>query len=421
MALTLSVADTTGVIASGALSSDAQPEITVSFNPATVSVGEFINIFNNGLVIGAHKLTAADLSKGSITLQPPALTEGTYSLTSTLSATPALHSQTPATYPAALQSTSAPFVDNIITSTPTISNVVVGSADTVDATQLAAGVTVTGNVAGNGAALAGQSVTVDILYKGSDLIDEVTAKLVSDGHGGFTFQAQFQGGEPLPPDSYTVQVSLTDNVGHSTSNTTAFTTIICFMPGTLIATPRGDVAVERLSIGDEVLTSDGRLEPVRWIGRNTVSLVFADPLRALPIRVMAGALGENVPSRDLLVSPEHALLVDGVLVQAGALVNGASILRETNVPQTFTYYHVELNDHSLILAENTPAETFIDNVERMSFDNWDEHQALYGAVRPMAEMAYPRAKAHRQVPAATRQRLAERAAQLGGEKLVSAA
>ena len=89
MSLTLSVADTTGVLANGALSSDTQPEITVSFNTTTVTVGEYINIFNNGLVIGAHKVTAADLTNGSITLQPPALTEGTYSLTATLSATPA--------------------------------------------------------------------------------------------------------------------------------------------------------------------------------------------------------------------------------------------------------------------------------------------------------------------------------------------
>jgi hypothetical protein len=80
------------------------------------------------------------------------------------------------------------------------------------------------------------------------------------------------------------------------------------------------------------------------------------------------------------------------------------------VPETFTYYHVELNDHSLILAENTPAETFVDNVDRLAFDNWREHEALYPDGEQIVEMMSPRAKAHRQVPRAIRERLSMRAA-----------
>jgi hypothetical protein len=158
-----------------------------------------------------------------------------------------------------------------------------------------------------------------------------------------------------------------------------------------------------------VITTEGRAEPIRWLGRQTVSRVFADPLRVLPIRIMTGALGENVPARDLLISPDHAVLIDGVLVQAGALVNGTSIVRENKVPMTYTYYHVELDDHSLILAENLAAETFVDNVDRLAFDNWDEHEALYPDGKPIVEMPYPRAKAHRQVPRTVRAKLATRA------------
>ena len=190
----------------------------------------------------------------------------------------------------------------------------------------------------------------------------------------------------------------------------SYTGVICFMAGTRIATPAGAIAIEDLSPGDLVITSDGRTAPALWIGRQTVSTVFADPLTVLPIRIEAGALGENLPERDLLVSSRHALLIDGVLAQAGALVNGVTIVRETRVPEIFVYYHVELADHALLLAEGVPAETFIDNVDRFGFDNWAEHEALYPEGHVIAEMAYPRASSARQVPRAIKDRLAAIAA-----------
>jgi hypothetical protein len=219
------------------------------------------------------------------------------------------------------------------------------------------------------------------------------------------------------PTTHTITfVSATPNTGaydSSTANNIETINVICFMAGTMIRTPDGEVAVEMLKRGDLVLTTDGVAKPVSWLGRQTVSTFFADPVRSFPIRVKAGALAENVPSRDLLVSPDHALLVDGVMVHAGALVNGTSIVREAKVPTVFTYHHVELDDHSLILAENTPAETFVDNVDRMNFDNWAEHEALYPEGKTVSELPYPRVKAHRQVPVYIRVALAERAEIIG--------
>jgi Hint domain len=194
---------------------------------------------------------------------------------------------------------------------------------------------------------------------------------------------------------------------------TSFQDSYCFLAGTLIRTLDGDVAVESIKRGDLVVTQDGRSVPVDWLGIQTVSQRFADKMRVLPIRIRAGALGEGVPSRDLLLSPDHAVLVEGALIQAGALVNGTSVIRETNVPMTFTYYHVEVEDHSLILAENTAAETFVDNVDRLAFDNWAEHQALYPDGKQVNELPYPRAKSHRQVPVAIRVMLGARAQAIG--------
>ena len=189
---------------------------------------------------------------------------------------------------------------------------------------------------------------------------------------------------------------------------------VCYFPGTLIRTPSGDVPVEKLAIGNDVVTFAGATMSIRWIGRNTVSTRFADPLRVLPIRIRAGALGDNQPERDLLVSPEHAVLVDDILVQAAALVNGVSIIRERNVPEVFTYYHVELIEHALILAEGLPAESFVDNIHRMAFDNWHEHEALYGE-SPIREMQFPRAQSYRQVPIEIQKRVVERGEMLFGE------
>jgi hypothetical protein len=194
----------------------------------------------------------------------------------------------------------------------------------------------------------------------------------------------------------------------------------CFMAGTVIRTPEGETAVETLKRGDLVVTADGLAKPVSWLGRQTISTVFADPMRVWPIRIKAGALAENVPARDLVLSPDHAVLVEGALIHAGALVNGASIVRELRVPRFFVYYHVELDDHSLVLAENTPAETFIDNVDRLAFDNWAEHDELYPNGKIIEELPYPRAKARRQVPVNLRVKLAERAQSIGAASAAAA-
>jgi hypothetical protein len=188
---------------------------------------------------------------------------------------------------------------------------------------------------------------------------------------------------------------------------------ICFLPGTLIATPDGARAVEALAIGDLVRTQDGRAVAVKWIGRQTLVSAFRLPEGRRPVAIAAGALGENLPARELRLTSDHALLLDGVLVNAGALVNGTTIRRLTDAElgARCTVFHIETENHEVILAEGTPAETFIDTVTRARFDNFAEWQSRHGAeTEDMAELDLPRAASARQVPHALRARIAAIAA-----------
>ncbi len=136
----------------------------------------------------------------------------------------------------------------------------------------------------------------------------------------------------------------------------------CYVSGSLIRTPRGEVAVEDLAIGDLVVTAAGETRPIRWLGHRTVDCKrHSDPKSVLPVRIAAHAFGQNKPTRDLLVSTGHAIcinVVDELLVPASALVNGATVA-QVEVDEV-TYWHVELDSHDILLANGLPAESFID-------------------------------------------------------------
>ncbi len=181
--------------------------------------------------------------------------------------------------------------------------------------------------------------------------------------------------------------------------------LLCFTRGTAIATPNGERAVETLAIGNLVLNAQGQPVPVKWIGRQTIHPAFAMFHDKLPIRITAGALGQGLPHRDLCVSPDHALLVEGCLIHASALVNGRTITRATDWTDVVEYFHIETEAHEIILAEGAPTETFIDNVSRECFDNYAEYAALYPDAAPMVELDLPRVLFARQLPAVIRRHL----------------
>ena len=92
----------------------------------------------------------------------------------------------------------------------------------------------------------------------------------------------------------------------------------CFEKNTLIKTPVGEVPVHQLKIGDLVLTNDGREVEIKWVGYQAINAFFAKKHDTLPVKLMAGALGDDFPKNDLYVSADHAVLSDGLVINAGA-------------------------------------------------------------------------------------------------------
>jgi Hint domain len=156
--------------------------------------------------------------------------------------------------------------------------------------------------------------------------------------------------------------------------------VLCFLRGTRILTPTGEKPIETLKIGDRVVTRFGGIRPIEWIGRQSYDPRFLrnNPGK-MPVRIQPGALGANLPARELVVSPGHSLLQGDVLVLASTLINGLTItqsLADEHVP--VEYYQLDLGTHDCVIAEGTWSETFADAPGmRAQFHNAVEYDMLY--------------------------------------------
>lgn len=156
----------------------------------------------------------------------------------------------------------------------------------------------------------------------------------------------------------------------------------CFLRGTAIRTAEGNRKIEDLAVGDLLPTVFGGECPIQWIGYYRYRK--SDPAKpwvrnVMPIRIVRSALGPNIPNADLYISEAHALLIDGVLVAAGNLVNDTTITRyDARELDELEFFHIKLMRHDVIYAEGAPTETLLEVDE--SAVNFAEYLRQYGPV-----------------------------------------
>jgi len=143
-------------------------------------------------------------------------------------------------------------------------------------------------------------------------------------------------------------------------------------PATRILTPDGEKRVEDIVPGDRVITLVGEArvpQHVKWIGERRIDIAaHRRPELVAPVMIRRGAFGEGLPRRDLLLSPDHCVFVEGKLIPAKLLINGMTIIQRRDV-RSVHYVHVELDRHAVLLAEGLPAESYLDTGNRAYFSN----------------------------------------------------
>lgn len=213
-----------------------------------------------------------------------------------------------------------------------------------------------------GRPLPGRHGLSDRSFTVTDGAQSYTARLAHAAPGAppvLTFAGQ------LPPRDTELWIAR----GLSERDAPAPEAVICFTPGTAIATPTGQRRVETLRVGDPVLTKDNGPQPVQWIGRRHMdaAMLFAHPAFR-PVRIRAGALGVERPDQELLVSPQHRMLIRSdaardlfrtrdVLIAAKDLTDGRMISVDLAV-QEVTYIHLLLPGHNLLWANGVLTESF---------------------------------------------------------------
>ena len=304
----------------------------------------------------------------------------------------------------------------------------VDNTQTVDfATGNNYGLLTIGTIGGFGAAIDGFRLHDEILIQGASIVSTAPAgTTIVAGTTLDLLNLLGPGNTPIGQLEVGPDVTGTNLTALSTPNAEGgLGAMACFAVGTRISTQRGEIPVESLREGDQVRLAarpplplagesqspdhdpgvgsrsepgEGTLPPtptrhaspddrsrgagevatlpIRWIGHRRVDCrQHPKPRTVWPVRIAAEAFGSGRPARDLLLSPDHALFVDGVLIPVKYLINGTSVVQ---VPvDTITYYHVELSRHDVLLAEGLAAESYLETGGRRMFANGGGPIALH--------------------------------------------
>ncbi|MFZ7093079.1 Hint domain-containing protein [Primorskyibacter sp. 2E233] len=222
----------------------------------------------------------------------------------------------------------------------------------------------------------------DIWELHADQADDGVLNQSNDGVGDVDYSDNTQF---APGDSLTLTGAAADGSSFTVENTG----VACFVRGTRIRTPDGEVEIQKLQAGDTILTQDNGPQKIRWIGSSRVPR--SDRLR--PIRIARGALGDAIPNRTLFVSPQHRMLIRSdiawrmtgmpeVFVAAKKLIDMRGIHADTREGHV-RYFHILCDSHEIVFANGAPAETLLPGPQAqqmMGSDAWREITAIFPGI-----------------------------------------
>ncbi|AGI69668.1 hypothetical protein OAN307_c42750 [Octadecabacter antarcticus 307] len=349
---TVSIAEDTdndGLISGG--ESSGQVDVTIAL-PAGAVAGDRLTITNPDTGTTAVDLSAADITAGDVSVTYDVPAEGG---TMTVSAV-----ITDAAGNTSAAGSDSATLDTTASDAPTVS-----IAEDTDNDGLISGGESSGQVdvtiALPAGAVAGDRLTITNPDTGTTAVD-LSAADITAGDVSVTYDVPAEGG------TMTVSAVITDAAGNTSAAGSDSSGVNCFAEGTLITTAGGEIPIEDLQVGDLIQTLDRGLQPLRWIGhRHLDARELAEKENLCPIRISQNVIGHENCDRDLVVSPQHRVLIASrvaermfgsteVIVAAKHLLAIEGVDIATDLKHV-TYFHILLDEHAIVYANKVPAES----------------------------------------------------------------